>query len=147
MITLYIKMLFPKKTKFKKYRKRFIKSKINLINPNFKFIKKTKSKFIFIAVNNGIMDYKQIETIRRVITRKIKKIGRLWFSIFADIPVTTKPKEVRMGSGKGKVSNWVIPIRAGTIILEIENISQITAFILLKLINSKLPIKIKLLIS
>ena len=86
---------------------------------------------------------RQIEAARRAITRAMKRQGRVWIRIFPDLPVSTKPAEVRMGSGKGAPEYWVARIKPGRIMFEIDGVSQDTAREALALGAAKLPIKTK----
>jgi large subunit ribosomal protein L16 len=86
---------------------------------------------------------RQIEAARRAITRAMKRQGRVWIRIFPDLPVSTKPAEVRMGSGKGAPEYWVARIKPGRIMFEIDGVSQETAREALALGAAKLPIKTK----
>src|SRR3712207_5397478 len=86
---------------------------------------------------------RQIEAARRAITRAMKRQGRVWIRIFPDVPVSSKPAEVRMGSGKGAPEFWVVRIKPGRIMFEIDGVSQETAREALALGAAKLPIKTK----
>ena len=84
---------------------------------------------------------RQIEAARRAITRHIKRQGRLWIRIFPDVPVSSKPAEVRMGSGKGSPEYWVCRVKPGRILFEVDGISVELAKEALTLAAAKLPIK------
>jgi large subunit ribosomal protein L16 len=84
---------------------------------------------------------RQIEAARRAITRHMKRAGRVWIRIFPDIPVTSKPAEVRMGSGKGSPELWVARVKPGRIIFELDGVTDKVAREALKLGAEKLPIK------
>ena len=84
---------------------------------------------------------RQIEAARRAITRHIKRQGRLWIRIFPDVPVSSKPAEVRMGSGKGTPELWVARVKPGRVIFEIDGVTVQTAKEALTLAAAKLPIK------
>src|ERR1700735_2463606 len=86
---------------------------------------------------------RQIEAARRAITRAMKRQGRLWILIFPDIPVSRKPAEVRMGSGKGTPEFWVARVHAGRIMFEMDGVSMATAKEAFGLAAAKLPIKTK----
>jgi large subunit ribosomal protein L16 len=128
-------MLSPKKTKFRKYQKGNIK-KIISNNVTLKF-----GKFGLKSLESGKISASTIEAVRRTITRKFKRSGKIWIKIFPDIPVTQKPLEVRMGKGKGPPCFWVCRIQAGQILFEMDGISLQLAKQAFKLANSKLPIK------
>jgi len=84
---------------------------------------------------------RQIEAARRAITRHIRRIGRVWIRIFPDVPVSKKPAEVRMGSGKGTPELWVARVKPGRVIFEIHGVTVQTAKEALSLAAAKLPIK------
>lgn len=86
---------------------------------------------------------RQIESARRAITRAMKRAGRVWIRIFPDVPVTLKPAEVRMGSGKGSPEFWVARVKPGRIMFEIDGVSADLAREALALGAAKLPIKTK----
>jgi large subunit ribosomal protein L16 len=83
---------------------------------------------------------RQIEAARRAITRHIKRQGRLWIRIFPDVPVSSKPAEVRMGSGKGAPEYWVARVKPGRIVFEIDGVPEAVAKEALRLGAMKLPI-------
>ena len=84
---------------------------------------------------------RQIEAARRAITRHIKRQGRLWIRVFPDVPVSKKPAEVRMGSGKGSPELWVARVKPGRVLFEIDGVNTQTAREALTLAAAKLPIK------
>ncbi|HAE76002.1 MAG TPA: 50S ribosomal protein L16, partial [Alphaproteobacteria bacterium] len=86
---------------------------------------------------------RQIEAARRSITRSLKRTGRLWIRIFPDIPVSTKPAEVRQGKGKGSVEYWICRVKPGRIMFEIDGVPEENADRALELAAAKLPIKTK----
>ncbi len=86
---------------------------------------------------------RQIEAARRAITRQMKRQGRVWIRIFPDIPVSRKPAEVRMGSGKGSPEFWVCRVKPGRIMFELDGVSAEVARSALELAAAKLPIKTK----
>ena len=87
---------------------------------------------------------RQIEAARRAITRHMKRQGRVWIRIFPDVPVSTKPAEVRMGSGKGSPEFWVCRVKPGRIMFELDGVSNEIAREALVLGAAKLPIKTKI---
>ncbi|QMW23181.1 50S ribosomal protein L16 [Sandaracinobacteroides saxicola] len=87
---------------------------------------------------------RQIESARRAITRHMKRQGRLWIRIFPDVPVSSKPAEVRMGSGKGTPEYWVARVKPGRIMFEIEGVSREIAEGAFERAAAKLPIKVKM---
>jgi large subunit ribosomal protein L16 len=127
-------MLSPKRTK---YRKSF-KVKQKGITRSTKlcfgaYALKTLEPFRITA--------RQIEAARRAITRKMKREGRLWINVFPQIPVTSKPTEVRMGKGKGSVSYWSEPVKPGKILFEIDGVSKELAKQALSYGAGKLPVR------
>ena len=86
---------------------------------------------------------RQIESARRAITRQMKRQGRVWIRVFPDIPVSVKPAEVRMGSGKGSPEYWVCRVQPGRILFEIDGVAEETARQAFFLAAAKLPIKTK----
>src|SRR5580658_8110474 len=95
------------------------------------------------SVEPGRITARQIEAARRAITRHIRRIGRVWIRIFPDVPVSTKPAEVRMGSGKGSPEFWVARVAPGRIMFEIDGVPAELAKEALTLGAAKLPIKAK----
>lgn len=87
---------------------------------------------------------RQIEAARRAITRHMKRAGRVWIRVFPDLPVTKKPAEVRMGSGKGGVEYWCVRIKPGRIMFEVDGVADALAREALTLGASKLPIKTRI---
>ncbi|EFG83705.1 50S ribosomal protein L16 [Novacetimonas hansenii] len=130
-------MLSPKRTKFRKAHKGRIhglaKGGTTL---NF-------GAFGLKALQPERITARQIEAARRAITRAMKRAGRVWIRIFPDLPVSTKPAEVRMGSGKGSPEYWVARVKSGRILFEIEGVSPEVAREALALGAAKLPIKTK----
>ncbi|RDE09754.1 50S ribosomal protein L16 [Pelagibacterium lacus] len=84
---------------------------------------------------------RQIEAARRAMTRHMKRAGRVWIRVFPDLPVSSKPTEVRMGKGKGAPDFWAARIKPGRIMFEIDGVSEETAREALRLAAMKLPIK------
>jgi large subunit ribosomal protein L16 len=89
----------------------------------------------------GRISARQIEAARRVITRYIKRGGKLWIRIFPDVPVTKKPLEVRMGSGKGNVEYWAAKVQPGRMLYELEGVTELEAREAFRLAGDKLPVK------
>ena len=99
--------------------------------------------FGLTAEEMGWISSRQIESARRAITHYTARGGRLWIKIFPDKPITKKPPEVRMGSGKGDVHEYVAPVKAGRILFEMSGVSREIAKEALRLASHKLPIKTK----
>lgn len=134
-------MLSPKRTK---YRKTFKNFPTTLKYSNNQLV---DGSFALKSLAFGRITAKQIEAARRAITRKIKRKGKLWIKIFPQIPVTSKPTEVRMGKGKGTLSYWCQPLKPGTILFELDGVSRELAQQALILGSNKLPIKTKFIIN
>ncbi|EHM03067.1 50S ribosomal protein L16 [Pseudoroseomonas wenyumeiae] len=131
-------MLSPKRTKFRKAHKGRIKG---LAKGGFSL---TFGAYGLKALEPERVTARQIEAARRAITRAMKRAGRVWIRIFPDVPVSTKPAEVRMGSGKGAPEYWVARVKPGRIMFEIDGVPLETAREALSLGAAKLPIKTKL---
>jgi large subunit ribosomal protein L16 len=130
-------MLSPKKTKFRKAFKGRIhgiaKSGATL---NF-------GTFGLKALTPERITARQIESARRAMTRHIKRSGRVWIRIFPDVPVSSKPAEVRMGSGKGSVEFWAARIHPGRILFEMDGVTEEVAREAMNLAAAKLPLLTK----
>ncbi|KAA2211684.1 50S ribosomal protein L16 [Pseudoroseomonas globiformis] len=131
-------MLSPKRTKFRKAHKGRIKG---VAKGGFTL---SFGGFGLKALEPERVTARQIEAARRAITRAMKRQGRVWIRIFPDVPVSTKPAEVRMGSGKGAPEYWAARVKPGRIMFEIDGVSVETAREALSLGAAKLPIKTKL---
>ena len=86
----------------------------------------------------------QLEAARKVLSKSIGKSGRLWIRIFPDMPYTAKPAEVKLGKGKGDLQGYVAPVRAGTVIFEVDGVSEAVAKEALRKAGTKLPVKVKI---
>ena len=126
--------LQPNSLKYKKVKKGRL-SKLEFKSNTLKF-----GEIGLKAEMSGMISARQIESARRVITRKMKKKGKVWIRIFPDLPITAKPTESRMGKGKGAVSHWVSRVRSGTVLFEICGIPKHIAKEALKSGGFKLPI-------
>lgn len=87
---------------------------------------------------------RQIEAARRALTRRMSRTGRVWVRVFPDVPVSTKPAEVRMGSGKGSPEYWVCRVKPGRILFEVDGVTRAVAKEAFALAAAKLPIKTKI---
>ena len=96
------------------------------------------------ATGRGRITARQIEAARRVMTRHIKRGGRIWIRIFPDKPITAKPAETRMGKGKGSLDHWVAVVKPGRILFEVEGVDRSMAEEAFRNAGHKLPIKTKL---
>lgn len=127
-------MLQPKRTKFRKQHKGRNRGLARKSTVSF-------GEFGLKAIERGQLTARQIEAARRAIARYVKRGGKLWIRIFPDKPITQKPLEVRMGSGKGNVEYWVALIQPGKMLYEIEGVSEEVAREAFRLAASKLPVK------
>ena len=130
-------MLSPKKVKFRKQMKGRMRGKA------YRGSELNYGDFGLQAAECGYISARQIEAARIAMTRKVKRGGKLWIRIFPDKPITKKPAEVRMGKGKGAPEGWVVVIRPGKILYEMEGVSRELAVEALRLAAHKLPIKTK----
>ena len=128
-------MLQPKRTKFRKaFKGRIHGDAKGGATLNF-------GSYGLKAMEPDRLTARQIEAARRAITRHIKRQGRLWIRIFPDVPVSKKPAEVRMGSGKGAPEFWAARVKPGRILFELDGVPVIIAKEALALAAAKLPIK------
>jgi large subunit ribosomal protein L16 len=102
--------------------------------------------FAIKSLEIGWITSRQIEAARIAVTRAMKREGKVWVRIFPDKPITKKPAEVRMGTGKGAPEYWVACVKPGTILFESEGVSLETAMESLRLAAQKLPLKTKLIV-
>lgn len=130
-------MLSPKRTK---YRKAF-KGRIKGVATSGTLL--NFGTFGMKALEPSRITARQIEAARRAITRHLKRQGRVWIRIFPDIPATTKPAEVRMGSGKGSPEFWYARVHPGRVMFEIDGVPVTLAREAFALAAAKLPIKTK----
>ena len=130
-------MLSPKKTKYRKQHK-------GRIHGNTKGGSQLAfGEYGLKALEPERVTARQIEAARRAISRHIKRAGRMWIRIFPDVPVTAKPAEVRMGSGKGSVEYWAARVAPGRIMFELDGVPEDVARGAFERASSKLPIKTK----
>src|SRR6201982_218711 len=130
-------MMQPKRTKFRKQFKGRIHGKATSAQ------KLNNGEYGLKALEPDRITARQIEAARRAITRAMKRAGRVWIRIFPDVPVSQKPQEVRMGSGKGSPEFWVCRVKPGRIMFEIDGVAPELAREALTLGAAKLPIKTK----
>lgn len=98
-------------------------------------------EFALKATECGWMSNRQIEAARVAITRHLKRVGKLWITVFPDKPLTVKPAETRMGKGKGNPEHWVAVIKPGRILFELDGVPEATAREAIRLAQYKLPFK------
>ena len=128
-------MMQPKKTKFRKA----FKGRISGNTKGGAFL--NFGEYGLKALEPERVTARQIEAARRAMTRHMKRAGRVWIRIFPDVPVSKKPAEVRMGSGKGTPELWVARVKPGRVIFEIDGVTVQTEKEALSLAAAKLPIK------
>ncbi|MCP4700616.1 MAG: 50S ribosomal protein L16 [Gammaproteobacteria bacterium] len=127
-------MLQPKKTKYRKQMKNRNRGLAQRGN------KVSFGEYGIKASSRGRITARQIEAARRTITRSIKRGGKLWIRVFPDKPISKKPLEVRMGKGKGNVEYWVALVQPGSMLYEIEGVSEGDAREAFRLAAAKLPV-------
>jgi large subunit ribosomal protein L16 len=128
-------MLQPKRTKFRKQHKGRNRGIATTGN------KVSFGEYGLKCTTRGRITARQIEAARRAITRYVKRGGKVWIRIFPDVPVTQKPLEVRMGSGKGNVEYWVAKVQPGCVLYEIEGVSENIAREAFQRAAAKLPVR------
>ncbi len=134
-------MFQPKRTKFFKQRKGSLGG-IENRSTNVAF-----GIFGLVSEESGRITSRQIEASRKTIKRRLKRLGSLWIRIFPDIPVTSKPTEVRMGKGKGSIDYWCCKVETGKILFELSGVSLELAREAFKLASDKLPVRTKFVIA
>ena len=128
-------MLQPKRTKHRKLHKGRIRGEAKGGSDlNF-------GTYGLKAIEPERITARQIEAARRAMTRHMKRQGRVWIRIFPDLPVTSKPIEVRMGKGKGSIDFWACKVKPGRVMFEIDGVTEVVAREALRLAAMKLPVK------
>jgi large subunit ribosomal protein L16 len=126
-------MLSPKRTKFRKQMKGRVRGQAKGgTDLNF-------GSFGLKAITTGRITARQIEAARRAITRHMRRSGKVWIRIFPDVPVSSKPAEVRMGGGKGAPEFWIARVKPGRIMFEIDGVPTDVAREAFRLASAKLP--------
>lgn len=131
-------MLMPKRVKFRKAQRGRMRGKATR-GASIAF-----GDFGLKAMEPGWITQRQIEASRVTLTRMMKREGKVWIRIFPDKPVTKKPAETRMGSGKGVPEFWIAVVKPGRILFELGGVNRATAAEALRLASHKLPIKTKI---
>ena len=127
-------MLTPKRTKYRKVQKGRMRGQAKCGT------RVTFGEFGLQAQEPGWITARQIEAARIAMTRAIKRGGKVWITIFPDKPITEKPAETRMGSGKGNPEYWVAPVKPGRIMFEMAGVSEDLAREAMRLASHKLPV-------
>ena len=130
-------MLMPKRVKYRRVQRGRMKGKASRGNVI------SNGTYGLVALEPAWITSTQIEAARIAMTRYIKRGGQVWIKIFPDKPVTEKPAETRMGSGKGSPEYWVAVVKPGRVLFEMDGIDEATAREAMRLAGHKLPIKTK----
>ncbi len=130
-------MLMPKRVKYRRVQRGRLTGKALRGN------KITSGEYGLVATEPAWITSNQIEAARIAMTRYIKRGGRVWIKIFPDKPITEKPAETRMGSGKGSPEYWVAVVKPGRVLFEMDGVSEEIAREAMRLASHKLPIKCK----
>lgn len=130
-------MLSPKRTKFRKQHKGRIHG-VATAGTSVNF-----GTYGLKAIGPGRVTARQLEAARRAMTRHMKRSGKVWIRVFPDVPVSSKPAEVRMGKGKGTPEFWVVRIKPGRVMFEVDGVSRDVARLAMELAAAKLPVPTK----
>ena len=130
-------MLMPKRVKYRRVQRG------RLTGRAYRGNKITNGSFGLVAMEPAWVTSNQIEAARIAMTRYVKRGGKVWIKIFPDKPVTEKPAETRMGSGKGSPEYWVAVVKPGRILFEMDGVAEDVAKEAMRLAGHKLPIKTK----
>ena len=131
-------MMMPRRTKYRKQMRNTLKGDAHK-GTHISF-----GDYALMSQGTAWVSARQIEAARRSITHYTARGGRLWIRVFPDKPVTKKPPEVRMGSGKGDIHEWVATVKPGRILFEMSGVPQEMAFRALELASHKLPMKTRI---
>lgn len=134
-------MLMPSRTKFRKVRK----GRITGVATSGNYI--AYGEFALQAQGHERITARQIEAARQAMTRYVKRGGKIWIRIFPHTPVTKKPLDVKMGSGKGSPEYFAAKVKPGTVLFEMQGVSEQVAREAMRLAGHKLPVKTKFLIK
>ena len=130
-------MLMPKRVKHRKVQRGRMKGTASRGNTN------TNGNYFLVATEPAWITSNQIEAARIAMTRYIRRGGQVWIKIFPDKPITEKPAETRMGSGKGSPEYWVAVVKPGRVLFEMDGVAEDVAREAMRLASHKLPIKCK----
>jgi large subunit ribosomal protein L16 len=134
-------MLSPKRTKYRKHHRGRMTGKALRGNTL------TFGEYGLQALEPSWITSRQIEAARRAMTRRVRRGGKIWIRLFPDKPVTMRPAETRMGSGKGAPEFWVAVVKPGKVLYELNGVPETVARVALRLAASKLPLKTKILVK
>ncbi len=129
-------MLMPNRTKFRKVRKGRIHGGVATAGHYIAF-----GSYALVSEGSERITSRQIESARQAMTRYIKRGGKIWIRVFPHTPVTRKPQDVKMGSGKGNPEFFVAKVRNGTVLFEMDGVSEAIAREAMRLASHKLPVK------
>lgn len=131
-------MLMPSRTKYRKVRKGKIKGGLATTGHRVSF-----GQFALVSLSSERISARQIEAARQAMNRYIKRGGKIWIRIFPHTPVTRKPQDVKMGSGKGNPEFFVAKVKPGTVLFEMEGVAEPAAREAMRLAGHKLPVRTK----
>ena len=134
-------MLMPKRVKFRRVQRGRMKGKAS------RGTTLAYGKYGLVATEPAWISSVQIEAARIAMTRYIKRGGKVWIKIFPDKPITEKPAETRMGSGKGSVEYWVAVVKPGRVMFEMDGVAEDVAKEAMRLASHKLPVKTKFIVK
>ena len=134
-------MLMPKRVKYRRVQRGRLKGKATRGNTI------TNGQYGLVAMEPAWIHANQIEAARIAMTRYIRRGGKVWIKIFPDKPITEKPAETRMGSGKGSPEYWVAVVKPGRVMFEMDGVSEEVAREAMRLAMHKLPIKCKFMVK
>lgn len=132
-------MLQPKKQKHRKMQKGRSRKRLK----ESRGVRLDFGRFGLQAASAAWITANQIEAARKVITHSLKREGKVWIRIFPDKPVTKMPPEVTLGGGKGNVDHYVVPVKPGRVMFEIDGVSRNAALRALRLAGHKMPVRVK----
>jgi large subunit ribosomal protein L16 len=132
-------MLMPKKVKHRKAFKGRRRGKGKATRKN----EISFGSFGLLSLGHAWVTSRQLEAVRRVLIRAMKKGGKIWIRVFPDKPITTKGNEIPMGGGKGAVDHYIVPVKPGTILFEMDGVPADAALEAMRLAGYKLPVKTK----
>jgi large subunit ribosomal protein L16 len=130
-------MLFPKRTKYRKMHRRDSYKKEFRVNTLY------RGEFGIKSLRSCRVTAKQLDSARKTMIKKMKRVGRLLLRVFPDIAITSKPAEVRMGKGKGSLDYWCSNVNSGRVLFEFQGVSKVIASEAAKLGSRKLPMQTK----
>jgi large subunit ribosomal protein L16 len=134
--------LFPKKVKYRKWH--VLRKHPDKVGKTTRGSTMSFGSFGLKTLDAKRITTNQIESARKILSRTLGKTGKIWIRVFADMPFTSKPAEVKMGKGKGDVQGYVAPVRPGRLIFEVDGASEDVAREALRKAGAKLPVRTKI---